>query len=333
MIAVVFATYNGASTLNQTLEAFCGLEEPEAGYRLIVVDNASTDETSDILQAFSRRLPMTVLNEPRPGKNYSLNSAIDYLASDESECDLYIFTDDDVLPEKDWLNVYERARIERADYSLFGGQVHPHWRKEQPAWLEAFSDEFVMLYAESRDKEGACDPSRIFGPNMAIRKSVFEKGLRYNENFGLKGQRADSTEEVKSSWLLTLVGGSAAEPMGSETGFLMKAEALGEKAWYLEKAVVGHIVREFQQEWEWVLKRSYRAGKGRFLLNAPEEDRLFLGVPYWLFKDAVLNTAKLWKAKARKSEEERRLSYKLEWIKGAISGAHSQYLSDGRRSA
>ncbi len=327
MIAVILATYNGASTLPQTLEAFCSLNAPVEGYRFVVVDNASNDDTPDILQEFSKKLPIEILNEPRPGKNYALNAAIDYLESSGEECDLYLFTDDDVLPSKNWLQVYEQAVSKHPEYSLFGGKVQPHWREEPPSWLDDFSDEFFMLYAESKEQEGCCHSSRLFGPNMAVRKSVFEKGLRYNEKFGLEGQRADSEVASHHSWLLTLVGGASMEPMGSETEFLMRAEALGEKSWYLEEAVVGHIVREFQLEWEWVLRRSYRAGKGCLLMTPPKGERLFQGVPYWLFRQALVASVKLWKSKLTKSEDERLLRYKLEWVKGAICGAHVLYLA------
>jgi len=42
MLTVTLSTHNGAETLPTTLEAFTRLDEPEGGWKLIVVDNART---------------------------------------------------------------------------------------------------------------------------------------------------------------------------------------------------------------------------------------------------------------------------------------------------
>jgi len=59
MLTVLIATYNGARTLPRVLTACCQLESPEGGWKLVIVDNASTDQTKEIIASFSQRLPLT----------------------------------------------------------------------------------------------------------------------------------------------------------------------------------------------------------------------------------------------------------------------------------
>ena len=68
MIGVILATHNGADTIEQTLQALCDISQPQGGWQLIVVNNASTDETSHIIHRFSSHLPLRYVEEPNLGK-------------------------------------------------------------------------------------------------------------------------------------------------------------------------------------------------------------------------------------------------------------------------
>ena len=66
MLTVLFATFNGAHTLPTVLEAYRNLEEPDGGWKLVVVDNGSTDDTPIILNRFKDLLPLTCLHLSEP---------------------------------------------------------------------------------------------------------------------------------------------------------------------------------------------------------------------------------------------------------------------------
>lgn len=68
-LLVLLATHNGCNVLPDVLEGYAAVEAPERPWAIVVVDNASTDETSDILRSFQERLPLIVLHEPIPSKN------------------------------------------------------------------------------------------------------------------------------------------------------------------------------------------------------------------------------------------------------------------------
>jgi glycosyltransferase involved in cell wall biosynthesis len=100
------ATHNGADTLPVVLEAYTTLQSPEGDWKLVIVDNGSTDSTNEIIHAFTKRLPLTYAFEPRRGKNRALNTR---LASGSG--DLIVFTDDDTIPQPDWLKLLRSARM------------------------------------------------------------------------------------------------------------------------------------------------------------------------------------------------------------------------------
>src|ERR1700756_1490245 len=96
------ASFNGATTLPKVLDAYCALLAPPGGWRLLVIDNGSTDAGPEILAAYAERLPISVLREPCRGKNAALNAGLRQVLNDAG-VDLLVFSDDDAMPEPDWL--------------------------------------------------------------------------------------------------------------------------------------------------------------------------------------------------------------------------------------
>lgn|GEM_PF-451696 len=235
---VLFATRNRAEMLAEVLDCFARLEAPDGGWKLIVVDNGSSDATAELLAARAARLPLTALSEPRAGKNRALNAALPHLSGD-----LVVLTDDDVLPRPDWLRQLRRASLEHPETTLFGGTVLPHWSTTRPAWLTERSVPFSVLYAQQMRGDGPCSCDAIFGPNMAVRRAVFESGFRFAEHVG-----PDESRRLYA--------------MGGETEFLRRLEAAGYGGRFVAEATVGHIIRPQQIEEGWILERAYRYGFG-----------------------------------------------------------------------
>src|SRR5882724_9338189 len=114
MLTVLIATRNGVRTLPRVLEAYTCLQPPTGGWKLVVIDNGSTDQTRDIVLSFLDRLPLEYLFEERSGKNIALNTGLAKL-----EGDLAVFTDDDAIPSPDWLVSYRAAADTHTACSLF----------------------------------------------------------------------------------------------------------------------------------------------------------------------------------------------------------------------
>ena len=261
MLTVLLGTRNRGRILRDVLEGFCRLMEPSGGWKVIVVDNGSTDDTPQVLAEFQGRLPLQPLSVPQPGKNKALNAALPLVAGD-----LVVFTDDDVFPRTDWLIRLREAADTQPEYSIFGGVVISRWQVEPPRW--ALWSELGAAYTVSSPlaKEGPVAPElwsgTIVGANMAIRARIFESGARFDPAVGPNG-------------------GSYA--MGSETEILLRLAWQGHKAYHLQGAVIEHLIRKEQLDQAWVLQRAVRFGRG--LLRQSPDVKLWFGMPRHLFRD------------------------------------------------
>jgi glycosyltransferase involved in cell wall biosynthesis len=241
VLTVAFATRDRAATLARVLAAFARLAPPEGGGTLVVVDNGSTDGTAALLRSQAGRvgrLPLTVLTEPRPGKNRALNAALPHLQGD-----LAVWTDDDVIPAPDWLPRLREAADARPEATMLGGTVELDWPGPAPPWLTPEAVDLSVLYARNLRPSGPCDHTAIFGPCMAVRRRVFEEGFRFAEAVGPDASRP-------------------LYPMGGETELLRRLDAAGHRGWFAAEARVRHIVRPEQIEEAWILERAYRYGLG-----------------------------------------------------------------------
>lgn len=235
---VVLATHNGAAVLARTLAGYAAVAAADKGWKLVVVDNASTDATATVLAGFREKLPLTALEQPRPGKNRALNTALSSI-----EGDIVIFTDDDAIPQPGFLDAWRDTLAKQPDFDVFGGTIVPHFDTPPPDWLRRNEPLFASLFAARGCADGPIEPSGIFGPNMAVRRSVLATGLRFQEGIGPNSTDRDY-------------------PMGSETDFCLRASRAGHGTWFAARPIVHHIVRPHQVTTQFFRGRAYRLGRG-----------------------------------------------------------------------
>ena len=98
-ISVIICTYNRSNSLADTLCCLAKQSYNIQSWELIVVDNNSDDNTKEIVGQYSRKLPnLTYKFESQQGLSYARNLGIN-----SAHGDIIVFTDDDVLPDDDWL--------------------------------------------------------------------------------------------------------------------------------------------------------------------------------------------------------------------------------------
>lgn len=276
MLTVLIATYNGASTLPAVLQAYCRLSAPAAGWRLLVIDNGSDDGSAAVIDSFQAHLPLRRLSEPRRGKNAALNTGVASALRD-ADCHLLVFSDDDAAPEADWLLRLEACAAAHTDYAVFGGAILPDWAAPPPAWvlrLVPLGVTYGLTGAALAD--GPVFPGLVWGANMALRRSIFEDGFRFD----------------------VAVGPTAgAYAMGSETLMTRRLHAAGYRSWFCPAARVAHHIRAHQLDAAYLLRRAYCFGRGKFHQDqAGQATAMFPSiykVPRWMLHRLLLE---LWAA-------------------------------------
>lgn len=239
-VTVLFSTLNGAHTLPRMLDTLERLEAPSEGFKIVAVDNGSTDDSFRILKRRAVHLPMTVISEPRRGKNIALNAGLKHV-----EGEIVALTDDDVILPRNWLVAIESVAAKHTAYDIFGGAIYPVWEKSPPDWILRCVEKGFFAWTDF--PEGPVEFWGVWGPSMGVRTSVLFK-LRFGESIGPNG--------------------SASYAMGSDGEFTMRAETNGHRCWHFHGAPVGHIIRPYQLTPEWLLQRAHNLGRGRRRLAA-----------------------------------------------------------------
>ncbi len=112
-VTVAVCVYNGEATIEACLSSLLALDYPSDLLDILVIDNASTDKTPDIV----RRYPVRVLNEPIKGRGLARNRA-----QIEAIHPVIAFTDADCIADPKWLINLMRA-FDDEQVGIAGGRI------------------------------------------------------------------------------------------------------------------------------------------------------------------------------------------------------------------
>jgi glycosyltransferase involved in cell wall biosynthesis len=183
-VSVIICTKNRSECLVNTIESILSVELlPTQSVELIIVDNGSTDKTSELIHSYTETpISIKYLYEPVPGKCRSLNRAIS-----ESMSDILLFTDDDVLVPSDWIIGMSSMYADSSVHAV-QGRIHLHDAIKRP-WMEDMHLQFLAVF----DYPNA---SSLTGANMALRRnSILEIG-GFDETFGPGTERGFGDDTI-----------------------------------------------------------------------------------------------------------------------------------------
>ncbi len=110
-VAIIVPAWNEAPVLSNTVDQLMSLEYPPESLRVYVVDDASTDNTPEVMAEKMAEYPGNVYHLRRDkggqGKAHTLNHGIDIILKDDW-CEALLIMDADVLFEKDSLRKMAR---------------------------------------------------------------------------------------------------------------------------------------------------------------------------------------------------------------------------------
>ena len=179
--SVILATRDRAELLAQTLEALAAQQWPRGCFEIVVADNGSQDWTRAVVEAVARRTeapPTRYLYVREPGKSHAINQALPCATGH-----LLAFTDDDVIPQPNWLQRLSIAFAETG-VDFVAGRILPRWESAPPSWMSPalYGVLAIPENGEARLPIEVADGPRVIpiGANMAVRAAVVQRvgGLR-----------------------------------------------------------------------------------------------------------------------------------------------------------
>jgi len=298
-VSVVIATHNRSALLARTLDALAGQRWPNDRLEIVVADNGSTDDTRAVVDAAAvrdRAVRIHYLYVAEPGKSFAVNAALQVATGD-----LLLFTDDDVVPEPQWIERMTAALVETgADFAA--GRILPRWETAPPAWMSPalYGVLAVPDNGTARIPIAANGSIMPIGANMALRRAVVDR------IGGLRGDLGKLEGTLRT---------------GEDHEFFLRMLQAGYRGVYEPDAVVHHWVPRERLERRYFRRWLHQNGRDVAKLEAaytPAVARL-LGVPRYLWRQAAIDALTMVRA-ALAFDDRRRFAsmLRLIWFAGYV---------------
>jgi len=180
---VLIATYNRSALLARALESLLVAERPAGvDVTVTVIDNRSTDDTTAVVESFTRRFDgrLQYVYEPAAGRSLALNTAIA-----ATHGDLVGMIDDDEEVDRDWLLTIAKA-FEDPATDFIGGPYVPKWGGARPEWLGSrYKAAVGWVDSGSGIRQyGPGFDGMLMGGNAVVRRSVLNRVGPYATDLG-----------------------------------------------------------------------------------------------------------------------------------------------------
>jgi GT2 family glycosyltransferase len=236
--SVIVCTHNRAPVVGRAVEAAL-IEAAAIGGEVIVVDNASSDATADVLEGLRGRSGglLRVVREPVVGLSAARNRGLA-----EARGEVAAFLDDDAVPRPGWLAAL-LAPFTRRAVACAGGRIVVEFAGGTPAWfspaLAPAVSGFDLGDSPRRVRYGRPGDLYPYGANIAFRVSDVHVAGGFCTAVGLRGRRLFAHEE---------------------TDLCYRLEEIGREIVYAPAAVVDHHVGAERLTPRWFLERHWAGG-------------------------------------------------------------------------
>lgn len=237
-LSIVICTHNRAHLLPILFASIAQQQYPTSSREILLVDNASTDDTRLVTEKFSKTIPgLRYLYEREIGLSNARNRGY------RETLGLYVgFLDDDSRIPPDWLSVAAEIILSN-DPPVFGGSFSAFYLSSKPKW---FKEEYGSRGFGSQSRYIDVN-EYLFGGNMFIRRSILESMEGFDPNFGMKGK---------------LIG------YGEETDLQEKIRKReGDDCFYYDpRLCIEHLVRPEKMKWSWIIRQKFADGRDYYNL-------------------------------------------------------------------
>lgn len=174
-VSVVICCYNSANRIMNTINYLSRQHfEDEVNWEIIVVNNASTDETFAVAQKaikqYSSYLPdCKIIDEEKPGLSFARDRGVS-----EAKYEYIIFCDDDNWLNKDY--VYKVYKILDSDMQIaaVGGENVLKTDCKIPNWFYSYSYSYAIGKQGLAPEELINKDKYLVGAGLSFRKSIYE---------------------------------------------------------------------------------------------------------------------------------------------------------------
>jgi len=234
-VSAIICTHNRDHYLGAAIDSL--LSQTFADFEVVVVDNASSDRTRQVVEARLSDSRLGYVYESVTGLSIARNTG-----ANAAKSGIIAYLDDDAIASPDWLQTLWNAYQTNEKLAIAGGKVTLIWEDETtaPSWLSeglagnlgAYDLGKSVLYI---DRPGLTPR----GLNYSVRRTFLEQIGGFDPNLGRVGKNLLSNEELHMTNLALQTGWQVA---------------------YLPDALVAHHVSPDRVRRGWFLSRGWWQG-------------------------------------------------------------------------
>jgi glycosyltransferase involved in cell wall biosynthesis len=206
MISIVVCTHNGSTRIGPCLASLISQENPPE-YEILVVDNASSDGTGEMVKTYlGSSFPAeawSVIREERPGLLYARLAGLR-----AARYEWVLFCDDDNVLFSDFLFQSQQVLFQNSGIGVLGSLGIPEFLGPKPDWFDRYASSYAVGPQQVENSAGkrlvhvygACSIYRK-KPLLELFQKVFKPVLS-----GRKGKEMSAGDDVEWCWLMQLMG-------------------------------------------------------------------------------------------------------------------------------
>jgi glycosyltransferase involved in cell wall biosynthesis len=222
--------------LKETISSLVTVLARQSDFEILIIDNNSTDNTSQIIQTFQSLTFLKYFKEEKQGLSHARNRGIL-----EANYEILVFLDDDIELDSMYFKVLDKI-YEDSNVDIVGGKVLP-FDSNIPQWLPKKYYYLVSIFDQGNITKNVAN---IMGANFSMRKRVAKSVGFYNVELGRKGNN--------------LMG-------GEENDYVSRARNLGYKILYCSILVVQHKIKNKLNK-KYILEYAYLNGKSEQITDS-----------------------------------------------------------------
>jgi len=247
-LSVVICCHNSAARLPATLARLTAQRASQkVSWEVIIVDNASTDDTGAVAQECWKKntaAPLRIVGEPHPGLAFARERGVA-----TARYEFISFVDDDNWVADDWVELAATFLRDHPDVGAIGGSSTAAFEKEPATWFR----DCQILYAVSPENWGAGERTAaqpLWGAGLTIRKAAWQDVDPASTPFLATGRLGRS-----------LAGGEDSE-------LCYRLLLAGWKVWYEPRLRFEHYMPEGRLTWDYT-RRLHRGSGAASATLAP----------------------------------------------------------------
>lgn len=237
-LSIVIATYNRATLLLDALKSVIRQSAPAQEWECVVVNNNSSDNTSERFAEFAGEHPeynLRIVDEPNQGLSYARNRGIR-----ESVGEYIAIIDDDEHIAEDFVAAYIRLFDDVPEAVAAGGPIVAQYPTGRPRWMSCYTERPIANTMYFGEEVREFPKGRVpGGGNMALRRSAIRRYGVFDTSLGYSGE--------------SLIG-------GEECDLFERLQIADAKYYYVPTAVMYHIIPREKLTKEYFARLSYNVG-------------------------------------------------------------------------